>query len=151
VLLTDLVNPERVRVPLEARDKRGVLRELTRLLVDTTGGDFADVLAAIEEREAVLSTGIGFGVAIPHGRSPTLPELAVVCGSTPEPIPFDAIDGQPVRLYFLLAGPERSAGQHVKALGRLARLIRGEALRDRLIGCSSGAEFYRALVEAEAS
>jgi PTS system nitrogen regulatory IIA component len=151
VLLTDLLSPERVRVPLQARDKRGILRELARLLVDTAGGDFEDVLSAVEERETVLSTGIGFGVAIPHGRSPTLPDLAVVCGSTPEPVPFDAIDGQPVRLFFLLAGPERSAGQHVKALGRLARLIRGEALRTRLLECRTGAEFHEALVQAEAS
>ena len=151
MLLTDLLSPERVRVPLEARDKRGILRELSRLLVDSAGGDFEDVLSAVEERETVLSTGIGFGVAIPHGRSPTLPDLAVVCGSTPEPVPFDAIDGQPVRLFFLLAGPERSAGQHVKALGRLARLIRGEALRARLLGCRTAAEFHEALVQAEAS
>ncbi len=151
MLLTDLLSPERVRVPLEARDKRGILRELSRLLVDSAGGDFDDVLAAVEERETVLSTGIGFGVAIPHGRSPTLPELAVVCGSTVEPVPFDAIDGQPVRLFFLLAGPERSAGQHVKALGRLARLIRGEQLRARLLACRTSAEFHAALVEAEAS
>lgn len=151
MLLTDLLSPERVRVPLEARDKRGILRELSHLLVDTAGGEFDDVLAAVEERETVLSTGIGFGVAIPHGRSPTLPELAVVCGSTPEAIAFDAIDGQPVRLFFLLAGPERAAGQHVKALGRLARLIRGEQLRTRLLACKTSAEFYEALVEAEAS
>jgi mannitol/fructose-specific phosphotransferase system IIA component (Ntr-type) len=93
VLLTDLLSPERVRVPLEARGKSGILRELSRLLVQSAGGDFDDVLAAVQERETVLSTGIGFGVAIPHGRSPTLPELAVVCGSTPEAVPFDAIDG----------------------------------------------------------
>ena len=151
MLLTDLLSPERVRVPLEARDKPGIVRELTRMLVDSAGGDYEDVLAAVEERERVLSTGIGFGVAIPHGRSPTLPELAVVCGSTPEPVPFDAIDGQPVRLFFLLAGPERAAGQHVKALGRLARLIRGEPLRARLLACRTAAEFYHAIVEAEAT
>lgn len=151
MLLTDLLSPERVRVPLEARDKNGILRELSRLLVNSAGGDFDDVLAAVQERETVLSTGIGFGVAIPHGRSPTLPELAVVCGSTPEPVAFDAIDGQPVRLFFLLAGPERAAGQHVKALGRLARLIRGEQLRNRLLECHTASEFYNALIEAEAS
>jgi mannitol/fructose-specific phosphotransferase system IIA component (Ntr-type) len=75
----------------------------------------------------------------------------VVCGSTPEPVAFDAIDGQPVRLFFLLAGPERAAGQHVKALGRLARLIRGEPLRNRLLKCRTASEFYHALIEAEAS
>lgn len=151
MLLTDLLTPGQVRVPIEARDKHGVLRELTRLLVDTAGGDFDDVLAAVEEREAVLSTGIGFGAAIPHGRSPTVPDLAVVCGLAPEPVPFDAIDGEPVRLFFLLVGPERCAGQHVKALGRLARLVRSDALRARLVACRTADEFYGVLAQAEAA
>ena len=151
MLLTDLLTPERVRVPLESRDKRGVIRELSRLLVETSGGEYDDVVGAVEEREARLTTGIGFGVAIPHGRSPTVPELTVVCGSTPEPVAFDSIDGQPVRLFFLLVGPEGAAGPHVKALGRLARLVRSEALRTRLLECRTAAEFYGALAQAEAS
>jgi PTS system nitrogen regulatory IIA component len=151
VLLTDLLTPERVRVPLESRDKRGVIRELSRLLVETSGGEYDDVVGAVEEREARLTTGIGFGVAIPHGRSPTVSELTVVCGSTPEPVAFDSIDGQPVRLFFLLVGPEGAAGQHVKALARLARLVRSEALRTRLLECRTAAEFYGALAQAEAS
>lgn len=149
MLLTDLLSPERVCVPLSARDKTGIIRELARLLVDRVGGDFDDVLAAVLEREAVLSTGIGHGVAIPHGRSPSVPELAIVCGSTPEGIPFDAIDGEPVRIFFLIVGPERAAGQHVKALGRIARLVRGDAVRTRLLAARTATEFYDALAEAE--
>ena len=149
MLLTDLLSLERVRVPLSARDKPGAIRELAQLLVEQAGGDLEDVVTAVEEREAVLSTGIGHGVAIPHGRSPTVPTLALVCGSTAEAIPFDAIDGEPVRLFFMLVGPERCAGQHVKALGRIARLVRGDALRRRLLAAASPEEFHRALVEAE--
>ena len=151
MLLTDLLTPERVAVPLSARDKQGIIRELAGMLVERVGGDLEDVVTAVREREAVLSTGIGHGVAIPHGRSPTVPELAIVCGSTPEPIPFDAIDDEPVRIFFMLVGPERCAGQHVKALGRIARLVRGDVLRARLLAAATPDDFYAALVDAEAS
>src|SRR5215207_3809635 len=67
VLLSELLTPERVRIPLNSRDKPGILRELSELLVNTAGGELDEVISAVEEREALLSTGIGFGVAIPHG------------------------------------------------------------------------------------
>ncbi|MGH7533652.1 MAG: PTS sugar transporter subunit IIA, partial [Gemmatimonadales bacterium] len=116
MLLTDLLHPDRVRVPLAGRDKPGILRELSRLLAERTGGQEEDILRAVEEREAVLSTGIGYGVAIPHGRATSVPELSLVAGATTTGIDFDSVDGVPVRLFFLLVGPENAAGHHVKAL-----------------------------------
>jgi mannitol/fructose-specific phosphotransferase system IIA component (Ntr-type) len=98
----------------------------------------------------VLSTGIGFGVAIPHARSPQLRELSLVCGVSPSPVPFDAIDGEPVRLFFLIVGPEASAGQHVKVLSRIARLVRRESLRQKLCEAKTPDEFYSVLQDAEA-
>ncbi len=150
MLLTELLSPDRVVVPLTARDKAGVIAELTRHLVDHAGGGFDEVLGAVEEREAVLSTGIGFGVAIPHARSSAVRELSVVCGLSPEPVPFDSIDGEPVRLFFLIVGPESSAGQHVKLLSRIARLVRRDHLRQQLCEADSPQEFYAALLDAEA-
>lgn len=150
MLLTEFLTPDRVLVPLSARDKSGVIAELTRHLIDRSGGSFAEVLGAVEEREAVLSTGIGFGVAIPHARSSAVSQLALVCGVTPEPVPYDSIDGEPVRLFFLIVGPEASAGQHVKILSRIARLVRRENLRDRLCDAKTPDEFYQALLDAEA-
>jgi nitrogen PTS system EIIA component len=149
VLLTELLTPDRVLIPLSARDKSGVIAELTRHLIDRSGGSFPEVLGAVEEREAVLSTGIGFGVAIPHARSSAVNELTLVCGVSPEPVPYDSIDGEPVRLFFLIVGPEASAGQHVKILSRIARLVRHEDLRDRLCGAKTPDDFYNALVDAE--
>ncbi|MEO8201176.1 MAG: PTS sugar transporter subunit IIA [Gemmatimonadota bacterium] len=150
MLLTDLITPARIRLPVEARDKPGVLRELTALLVEQCGGVYDDVLQAIEDRERVLSTGIGFGVAIPHGKSPTVPQLGLVCGVSRYPIPYDAVDGLPVRLFFVLAGPESAAGPHVKVLSRIARLVRRESVRDRLLVAETPAEFQQAIREAEA-
>lgn len=150
VLLTELLTPDRLVVPLAARDKRGAIAELTRQLVARAGGDFEQVLAAIEERESVLTTGIGFGVAIPHARSPAVSELTVVGGVSATAIPFDAIDGEPVRLFFLIVGPDASAGLHVKILSRIARLVRRENVRQRLVEARTPDEFYSILVDAEA-
>lgn len=149
VLLTDLLHPDRVRVPLLGRDKPAILRELSRLMAERTGGEEEDILRAVEEREAVLSTGIGYGVAIPHGRAATVPELSLVAGATPGGIDFDSVDGVPVRLFFLLVGPENAAGQHVKALSRIARVVRRDQVRERLLQVTTPTEFIQTIVDAE--
>jgi PTS system nitrogen regulatory IIA component len=152
-------------VPLKADDKEGILRELVGLIVAGNGGrgegaeeagagaispaQAEEVLGAILERERQFPTGIGYGVAVPHGRCPALSGLAVVAGTTPAPIPYETIDGEPVRLFFLLAGPESHAGVHVKALSRISRLVRREPVRGRLLAARTPEEFYHALVEAE--
>jgi len=149
VLLSELVTPERVVMPMAATDKPGAIGELVQRLVDQSGGNYDDAYRAVVRREQELSTGIGFGVAIPHGKSPTAKELAVVAGVAATPVPFDSLDGQPVRLFFLIVGPEASAGQHVKVLSRIARLIRHQDLRERLVGAGTPQDFHRALLEAE--
>jgi mannitol/fructose-specific phosphotransferase system IIA component (Ntr-type) len=151
VLLSDLLTPARIRVPLEGRSKQAVLNELVHLVADNGGGQFEDILRAVATREAMLSTGMGYGVAIPHGKSPTLPDLRLAAGTTAEPVSFDSLDGQPVRLFFLLAGPESASGAHVKALSRISRLVRREPFRQRLLQARDPAEFYRSLCDAERS
>lgn len=149
MLLTELLTPDRIRVPLAAADKAGALRELTQLLADRAGVAVEPLLAAVLEREQVLSTGIGHGIAIPHAKSPLVKELMLVSGSSPVGVPFDALDGEPVRLFFLLIGPDDAAGQHVKALSRIARLVRRESVRDALLSASTPEAFHTVLVEAE--
>jgi len=142
------MSPARIRVPLQGRDKQAVLSELVHLVADGSGGEFDDILRAVQAREAVLSTGIGYGVAIPHGKSPTLSDLRLAAGVAPAPIGFDSLDGQPVRLFFLLVGPESASGAHVKALSRISRLVRREPFRQRLLQSRDPDEFYRALCDA---
>jgi len=149
VLLSELLAPDRVRVPLTSRDKSSVLRELVDLLVLTTGGSADDILHAVREREACQSTGFGHGVAIPHARTPTLPGLTLVAGQTAQPIDYGALDGKPVRLFFLLAGPEAMAASQVRALARIARLVRREYVRDRLMEAGTSEAFCRVVREAE--
>lgn len=150
MLLTDLITPERIRIPLEATTKEDLLEELVAIATD---GDRVenpgDVLRAVREREAVLSTGIGNGVVIPHGKSAAVSELRLAAGYTAEPVDFDALDGRPVRLFFLLVGPETAAGPHVKALSRISRLIRRDDVRDQLLAAGNPDEFYQALRDAE--
>lgn len=149
MLLTQLLTPAQIRVPLTAPDKPAVLRELTALLAQHAGAPLEPLLAAVLEREQVLSTGIGHGIAIPHAKSPLVTDLVLVAGASPAGVAFDALDGEPVRLFFLLIGPESAAGTHVKALSRIARLVRRESVREALLAAQSGAAFHQILVEAE--
>ena len=149
MLLSQLLAPDRVRVPLTSRDKSNVLRELVELLVRSSGGSPDDILHAVREREACQSTGFGHGVAIPHARTPSLSGLSLVAGQTAEPIEYGALDGKPVRLFFLLAGPETVAASQVRALARIARLVRREYVRDRLLEAPSSEAFCQVVRDAE--
>ena len=150
MLLTELLSPDRVVVPLAADDRQTAIAALARRLAELAGAAYDEVLGAVLERESVLSTGIGFGVAIPHARSAAVRELVMVAGVTPWAVPFDAIDGEPVRLFFLIVGPESSAGQHVKILSRIARLVRRESVRRQLLEAADADAFCHVLLDAEA-
>ncbi len=135
--LSDLLTPNQIRVPLQAQNKEGVLRELVALaLGGTGGGNGDDVFQAILERERQFPTGIGYGVAVPHGKTPALANLVVVAGTTPAPVPYETVDGEPVRLFFLLAGPESQAGTQ-----RYGQSMWGS-------GCGSGAGCTGAVTSA---
>lgn len=150
VLLSDLLSPDRIKVPLESSDKEGLLTELVALVaVDLEETRRRSVLRAVLDREAVLSTGIGNGVAIPHGKCGALSDLRLAAGVTGDPVDFDALDGSPVSLFFLLVGPESAAGSHVKALSRISRLMRKEEIRRRLAAAGSEEEFLETLRELE--
>jgi PTS system fructose-specific IIC component len=152
VLLTELLSAGRVRVPLAAETKEAALEELVGILHDAGAvADAGVVLRAVRQREAQLSTGIGGGVAIPHGKAEGVRELTMAAGVSAVPVDFATMDGQPVRLFFLLVGPESAAGAHVKALSRISRLVRSEELRQRLIAARSADEFMAVVAEAEAA
>jgi mannitol/fructose-specific phosphotransferase system IIA component (Ntr-type) len=151
LLLTELLTIDRIKIPLEAQTKDDLLRELVAVVAGNAAAPEQDeVLRAVREREAVLSTGIGHGVAIPHGKSSAVGGLRMAAGRSAEPLEFDALDGQPVSLFFLLVGPESAAGPHIKALSRISRLVRRDDVRARLVTATTAEEFFRALQEAEA-
>src|ERR1043166_1759440 len=143
--LSELLPSSSIRVPLQASDKPGVLRELAALIAPGTDGQVEEVLSAVLERERQFPTGIGYGVAVPHGKTPALSALGAVAGTTPRPVPYETLDGEPVRIFFMLAGPESLAGAHVKAISRIARLVRHELVRTRLLEARTPEEFHRVL------
>jgi mannitol/fructose-specific phosphotransferase system IIA component (Ntr-type) len=123
---------------------------LAELLMPAGDGHLEELLGAILERERQFPTGIGYGVAVPHGKTPALATLGAVAGITRDPVPYETIDGEPVRIFFMLAGPESQAGAHVKAISRISRLVRHEPVRVRLLQAGTAEEFYRVVREAEA-
>ena len=150
MLLSELLSIDRIKIPLESQTKDDLLRELVGVAAAPAGQPARDdVLRAVREREAVLSTGIGHGVAIPHGKSSAVGDLRMAAGRSAAPVDFDALDGQPVSLFFLLVGPESAAGPHIKALSRISRLVRKDEVRDKLVAAQTAQEFMDALKEAE--
>ena len=151
MLLSDLLAPERVVVPLRGATKDDVMRELVAAaLPDGDAAQRAAVLAALQAREALLSTGIGDGVAIPHAKTGLVGGLLLAAGTSARPVDYDALDGQPADLFFLLLGPESAATEHVKALGRISRVLRRPGLRERLRQAPDAAAFLRAIADSEA-
>lgn len=151
-MLSDLLTPERVKVPLASQSKDEVLRELVQLAMPSADPTALEsIVTAVRERESLLSTGIGSGIAIPHGRTSEVDALLLVAGVAREPIDFDALDGKPVSLFFLLLGPESAAGAHVRALGRISRIVRHEAVRDELTQATNPDNFLQRLIGAEES
>ena len=150
MLLSELLTPERVKLPLTGRGKDEVLRELVDVVVpDREPSVRQAITEALRDRESILSTGIGDGVAIPHAKTPLVDRLMIGVGVARPPIEFDALDGQPVELFFLLLGPETAGAAHLKALGRISRLLRRERFRDVLREASDASALHLAIREAE--
>ncbi|HHL71889.1 MAG TPA: PTS sugar transporter subunit IIA [Bacteroidetes bacterium] len=139
--LADILSEKTIKVPLENREKSRVIEELVDLL-DKAGSitNRDAVLKAILDREAVMSTGVGEGVAIPHGKSDAAPVIVAALGISAEPIDFDSIDKEPVRLIWLLVGPPGQTGPHLKALSRISRLMHMGELKEKLLKATSAEE-----------
>lgn len=147
--ILDLLTPECIRAPLKATDKRGVIDELVGLLVEQgriTDGE--SLKNAVWTREQTRTTGIGHGLAIPHGKCPGLDGLAMAIGKPAEPLDFQAIDDRPVRLIVLLASPPDRTSDHIQALARVSRLMTSEAFRESVYEADTPAEIFE-LIKAQ--
>ena len=148
--LTEMLDESSVVEELTSRDKEGALRELVSVLARR--GKLKDEAKALEvrfEREKLGSTGIGEGIAIPHGKLPDLERVVCAFGRSKEGIDFEAVDGQPVHLLFLLLAPENSASEHLKALARLSRLLKDPLFRRRLLEAEDRESLYHTIVEED--
>lgn len=148
--LLDHLSLECIRAPLVSRDKKGVIEELVDLLA--LAGRVADAKSlkeAVWTREQTRTTGIGHGLAIPHGKCPGMSSLALAVGKPAEPLDFEAIDGQPVRLVVLLASPPDKTSDHIQALARISRLMMMNDFREKIYAAGSTAEIYELLRSQE--
>lgn len=149
--LTDILTRDCVRVPLQATDKTGAITELVDLLAEHGRiGDRDQVLDAVLRRERTASTGIGQGLAVPHGKSRGCSHLVMSLAKASPPIDFDGKDGQPAEIIALLASPVDKTGPHIQALARISRLMLMDHFRDQVSSAASADELWRIVCEYEA-
>lgn len=149
--ITDLVPAEAVVDDLRAGTKEEAIRELAEVAARSAPGLSADVLGEIlMRRESLGSTGIGDGVAIPHGKVPGLDRLVAAFGRSRAGVPFQSLDGRPAHLIFVILAPEQSAGMHLKALARISRLLKDERIRRSLLDAGSAADLHRIFRDLDA-
>jgi PTS system nitrogen regulatory IIA component len=151
--VSEILTPEHVSVAGEAegpvRTKSEAIHRLAVLLSRRLSGvSVEDIETVLVERERLQSTGVGGGVAIPHGSLDRLDRTIGAVLLCPKPIDFDAIDGQKVSILFAVIGPKRATGEHLKTLARVSRLLRDDSFRKRLVGATSGRDAF-ALIAAE--
>lgn len=156
--LTEYLPPNLVKVPLDSTDKTGAITELVDLVaahisLGAMGGTNSSardgLLKAVLDREAQRSTGVGRGFAIPHAKTDTVGTLVVALGRTKSPIPFGAIDGQPVELIALLASPTNATSLHIQTLARLSRLVTNGSMLSKILAAKSADELYALIAAGE--
>lgn len=149
-MLTALLPPERIRVPLGSHSRHALFRELLELaLPDADPATLDAAFQGVLSREAEVSTAIGDGLAVPHGRTNAIDGIRMAAGITEGVEDYQAPDGVPVRVCFLVITSEAAAGLHLKVLGRLARLMRNDALKQSLFDASDAAAFADVLSQEE--
>ncbi len=148
--IMDFLSEKNIEVDLKAKNKKEVIEELVDLLV--AGGHVTDKKKMVQillEREELGSTGIGQGIAIPHGKSDSVKELTAAFGLSKAGVSFEALDGEPVYIFFLLVAPEGTAGAHLKALARISGLLKDKYIRKKLITAQTTEEVVKIIQEEE--
>jgi PTS system nitrogen regulatory IIA component len=148
--ITDILDEASVIQDLSSTSKKGILEELSNVLVER--GKLPDrdkVVEVLLEREKLGSTGIGDGIAIPHGKMKGIKGLVTSFGRSIKGVNFESIDNKPTHLFFLLVAPENSAGVHLKALARISRLLKDSGFRNRLMEASDRQDLFRIIAEED--
>jgi fructose-specific phosphotransferase system IIA component len=148
--LSELLVPSAITLRLKARTKREALVEMVGVLESAHGFQSqGEVLDRVMRREAMMTTGIGNGIAIPHGKARAVDRMAAAVGVVPEGLDFESEDGQPVYLIVLFVSPESATTQHVKVLANFSRLLKEESVRRSLREARSSEEFLATVQQAE--
>jgi len=148
--LMQILQPNCIKVPVEGKDKQSVITELVDLLdANHLLSDRKVVLEAVLLREKTRSTGIGSGIAIPHGKCSAVKELIMALGIAEQPIDFESIDGKPVKIILLLVSPANQTGPHIQALAKISRLMLDESFKSKLEKCTSAQQAYELISKKE--
>jgi nitrogen PTS system EIIA component len=146
--LADLIGPEGIVPALKVKTKKQLLQELSARAARLTGLAERDIFDMLLQRERLGSTGLGQGIAIPHGKLAGLKRIVGIFARLAEPVDFDAVDGDPVDIVFLLLAPEGAGADHLKALARISRLLREGHAVDKLRASKDAAALYAVLTES---
>ena len=148
--LSEIFKPQLIIANLKAHDKKGVLEELSQVITEQNPSlNKGSLLQVLLERERLGSTGIGDGIALPHGKLAELSNLLISFGRSIDGLDFDSIDEQPAYLFFLLLAPENSAGMHLTALAKISRMLKDANFRQRLMGAKSRKEIYKVIMDMD--
>lgn len=148
--IADVLHPAAIADELEAENKTDAIAELTDALMRVEKGlDRDEVIQALQERERLGSTGIGQGVAIPHGKLKHISHMRMSFGRSRRGIDFDSMDRQPAHLFFLLLAPEDAAGEHLKTLARICKLMKNAEVRQRLLVATGSEAIFSIICEEE--
>jgi len=149
--ISEILNKDLLIPNLESTNKKGVLEELAGVLVAQDKlADLDQVVEVLLDREKLGSTGIGDGIAIPHGKIRDLKSVVASFGRSRDGVDFESIDQKPAHLFFLLVAPENSAGIHLKALARISRLLKDPTFRKRLMETETKEDLFRIISEEDA-
>ena len=147
--INDLLVPEGVVADLKATSKKQALQDLAKRAAEVSGLHERAIFDVLMERERLGTTGVGNGIAIPHGKLASLDRLHGLFARLEQPIDFHAIDERPVDLIFVLLAPENAGADHLKALARISRLLRNNGICDKLRGADSAEALFAILTESQ--
>lgn len=149
--IVDFLNEKAISANIKATNKDGIIRELVDILSKAEGiRNKEELYKVLVNREALGSTGIGQGVGIPHGKTNVVKKLVAAFGICHQGVNFDALDGEPVYIFFLLVAPEDSAGPHLKGLARISRLLKDKYFRETLKSLTDEKSIFKLIREEDA-
>jgi len=148
--IAEMLTPSRISLQVRAETKEDVLEELIKILNDNGDlEDVNDVRRVIFEREKLMSTGIGHGIALPHGKTNAVKLTSVSMITLAQPVDYESLDGQPIQLAIMLVGKENQVSTHLKLLSKISRVIANESFRHYAIGAQTAEEIHQLFSEAD--
>ena len=147
--ISQLLDKKAIIADIKASDKKGVIDELAAAISTTTSASAKNIAMVLMEREQLGSTGIGGGIAIPHGKLDTVTSIRVGFGLSKKGVEYDSLDNKPVHIFFLLLTPENSAGGHLKVLAQISKLLKMDQFKKKLLAAESSDTIYDLIIEQD--